>query len=349
MSGVLPIRAFVVAHGGAARRFVSGALASEPEIEVVGTAPTVSVALVKLDRLRPDVILIDPEMPEGGAIEALLAIREKHPGSPIILFSSFTTPDRAAMRSLLAQGASAWIAAPAGADNAAVCRSIREELLPKIKVLCQRHRKPEARIEIVVIGISTGGPDALPLLIAALPGNFPVPVVIVQHMPAVFTRLLAERLNAKCAIAVSEAAMGERLTPAHVWLAPGGHHLIVAPDRGGARFETNQDAPENSCRPSVDPLFRSVAALFGEGTLAVVMTGMGRDGLRGCEAVRARGGQIIIQDQQTSVVWGMPGAVAKAGLAEAILPLEALGPEIIRRVEIGRPAHYSTAFSTDDR
>jgi two-component system chemotaxis response regulator CheB len=342
------IRTLVIAQSGRARRFVSGALASDPEFDVVGTAPTGKVALVKLDRLRPDVITFDPEMPEGEAMETIHAIRRTHPRVPIILFSSFTEPGHAVMPSLVAHGASASITTQANADNAAVHRSIREELIPKIKALCRRH--PEAqRVEIVAIGISTGGPDALPMLISSLPGNFPVPVVIVQHMPAIFTRLLAERLNAKCSIAVSEAIAGEVLHPGHVWLAPGGHHLIVSAERNGIRLETNQDAPENSCRPSVDPLFRSVAAAYRGGALAVVMTGMGRDGLRGCEAIRDRGGQILVQDQATSVVWGMPGAVAGAGLADDVLPLNALGAEIVRRVQAGRPVHHSPTLPTSVR
>ena len=338
------IRALVVADAVKARRFVSGALACDPEIDVVGTAANGSIALAKLARLQPDVVTLDPQMVDDGALETLRAIRQIYARLPVIVFSSFTESAWSAMPAAKALGASACIRAPVKADAADVGRCIREELIPKIKSLCARQSERTQRVEIVAIGISTGGPNALPVLLAGLPRDFSVPVVIVQHMPPNFTRLLAERLNTKCAIAVSEAVAGEPLRAGHVWLAPGGHHLVVASRAGGVSIETNQEPAENSCRPSADPLFRSVASVFGPSALAIVMTGMGSDGLAGCESIRAAGGQILVQDQATSVVWGMPGGVARAGLADAVLPLEELGPEIIRRVQAGRTRPHSSAL-----
>jgi two-component system chemotaxis response regulator CheB len=173
-------------------------------------------------------------------------------------------------------------------------------------------------------------------LFGSLPGDLPVPIVLVQHMPPMFTRLLAERLSARSAVRVEEGRAGAPLRPGHCWVAPGDHHMTLARDGIQVKLVLNQDPPENSCRPAADVLFRSVAQAFGPAALAVVLTGMGRDGLRGSEAVRAAGGDVIAQDEATSVVWGMPGAVARAGLADALLPLAAIAPEVVRRVAAGR-------------
>jgi two-component system chemotaxis response regulator CheB len=182
-------------------------------------------------------------------------------------------------------------------------------------------------------------------LFAALPAELAVPVFIVQHMPPLFTRLFAERLSASGRIPVQEGRPGAMVEPGMAWIAPGGYHMVV--QRAGAAIclKTNLEAPENSCRPAADVLFRSVAAVYGKHVLAVVMTGMGQDGLRGCEAIRREGGQIVVQDEASSVVWGMPGFVARAGLADKIVPLGELAAEIVRRThpaqapaEVGSPA-----------
>jgi two-component system chemotaxis response regulator CheB len=188
-------------------------------------------------------------------------------------------------------------------------------------------------VEIVAIGASTGGPNALGDLFGRLRADFPVPIVIVQHMPPMFTRLLAERLSAEHAVRVHEASSGNVLEPGNAWIAPGDHHMIVVRNGLQVRILLHQDPPENSCRPAVDVLFRSVAKTFGGNTLAVILTGMGQDGLRGCEAVHEAGGQILAQDEASSVVWGMPGFVARAGLADRVLPLSLIGDEILRRVQ----------------
>ncbi|MGH9447613.1 MAG: CheB methylesterase domain-containing protein, partial [Terriglobia bacterium] len=181
-------------------------------------------------------------------------------------------------------------------------------------------------------GVSTGGPNALADLLPRLPEDFPVPVVIVQHMPPIFTRFLAERLAARCKIAVVEGSSGLTLRPGEAVVAPGDFHMSVERAGLSLRVRTHHDPPENSCRPAVDVLFRSVTAAFGPHTLGVIMTGMGQDGLRGCTAIRESGGQILAQDEATSVVWGMPGFVVKAGLADKVLPLGDLASEIVWRV-----------------
>jgi two-component system chemotaxis response regulator CheB len=189
---------------------------------------------------------------------------------------------------------------------------------------------------VVAIGASTGGPNALTELIPEFPADFPVPIVIVQHMPPLFTRLLAERLNGLARLEVQEGKAGQRLQRGQIWIAPGGQHMTV--DRKGSEFVLglNYDPQENSCRPAVDVLFRSVAQTYGANVMAVVLTGMGTDGTRGSAVIREAGGEVIVQDEASSVVWGMPGSVVTAGLADRIYPLAGIGPEVVRRVSVRR-------------
>jgi two-component system chemotaxis response regulator CheB len=186
---------------------------------------------------------------------------------------------------------------------------------------------------VVAIGVSTGGPAALEVLLPALPAGFPLPVLIVQHMPELFTRLFAERLNGCCRLRVREAADADPVSAGTISIARGNWHMEAQPPSvpgGLATLRLNQGPPENHCRPAVDVLFRSVANVYGSGVLAVVLTGMGSDGLAGCRLIREQGGSVLAQDEATSVVWGMPGAVAGAGLAHRVLPLDAIAPEILR-------------------
>lgn len=192
--------------------------------------------------------------------------------------------------------------------------------------------------KIIAIGVSTGGPDALAQVLPWLPANLPVPVVIAQHMPPIFTTLLAQRLSAKSALPVRECVSGELLSPGCAFLAPGDQHIEVYRENDTVRLRTQHGPKENFCRPSVDVLFRSVAAVYGGRTLAVILTGMGQDGLKGCELLAAAGARIVVQDEATSVVWGMPGLVARAGLADSILPLNRISAEIMRALTPGSTA-----------
>jgi two-component system chemotaxis response regulator CheB len=285
------------------------------------------------------------------------------------MFSALTQRGAEATLDALALGATDYFTKPAGEGGLdASLRVIQDQLIPQIKALFAVSRvqpatgaspsatlgSPSATgsgaglqtpvraarrlgpIEVVAIGTSTGGPNALAAVFRRLPADFPVPIVVVQHMPPMFTRLLAERLSAEFPVRVHEAESGNVLVPGHAWIAPGDYHMVVAKNGSHVRTQLHQDPPENSCRPAVDVLLRSVAQTYGPTCLAVILTGMGQDGLRGCEAVREAGGQILAQDEASSVVWGMPGSVTRAGLADQVLPLSEIGAEILRRVNQDR-------------
>jgi two-component system, chemotaxis family, protein-glutamate methylesterase/glutaminase len=363
------IRILVVDDSVVARRLLADALGADPGLEVVGAAANGRIALARIPQLSPDAVILDVEMPEMDGLEALAAIRKSYARLPVIMFSTVTERGAATTLDALSLGANDYVPKPSNMGGvAAAMARIREELIPKIKVHCGAVggvvQAPSAipalasvarslalagsrrgcRVEIVAIGVSTGGPNALAEVIPHLPTRLPVPVVIVQHMPPIFTKFLAERLASKSQISVKEGAPNEVVEPGHAWLAPGNFHMIVKRDGSAVRIDTHQGPPENSCRPAVDVLFRSVAATYGAGALGVVMTGMGQDGLRGCECIREAGGQIVVQDEATSVVWGMPGFVAHAGLADKVLPLGQMAGEIMRRIrEFRAPAPANPA------
>jgi two-component system chemotaxis response regulator CheB len=192
------------------------------------------------------------------------------------------------------------------------------------------------RVDVVVIGVSTGGPNALAKLLPGLPARFPVPIAIVQHMPPLFTKLVAERLNLQSQLHIAEARDGDVLLPGGAWIAPGDHHMLLEKSGSLLRAGLNQDLPEQFCRPSVDVLFRSAVQTFGANVLAIVLTGMGNDGTAGAREIRAKGGQVLVQDEESSVVWGMPGSVVEAKQADAVLPLNEIASEILQRVMVGR-------------
>jgi two-component system chemotaxis response regulator CheB len=340
------IRVLIVDDSAVIRRVVMEELAADPEIEVVGTAANGRIALAKLTQVSPDLVTLDVEMPELGGLETLALLRKDFPRLPVIMFSALTERGASATLDALALGATDYFTKPSGAGSVEDSRRVlREELLPAIKAICAPKKTPafaaplpppvapgpNGKVEVVAIGVSTGGPNALAEVFRALPAALPVPILVVQHMPPMFTRLLAERLTAHSKIPTEEAQNGAVLQPGRAYVAPGDYHMRAVRVGLQVRLLVNQDPPENSCRPAADPLFRSVAQVFGASTLAVVLTGMGQDGLRGCEAVRAAGGQILAQDEATSVVWGMPGYVARAGLADKVLPLSLIGGEVARR------------------
>jgi two-component system chemotaxis response regulator CheB len=345
------IRILVVDDSIAIRRLLSDILSEDTALEVIGTATDGRIALAKIPLLKPDLVTLDIEMPAMNGLETLTALRKLYPKLPVIMFSTLTERGAAATLDALALGASDYATKPSNTGSPAVAiERIRDELIPKIKALCSAiiplklvplpgcHSAMDVRvrtnlpIEIVAIGTSTGGPNALAEVLPRIPNDFPASIVVVQHMPPIFTRLLAERLAKRSAIPVEEGRSGALLLPGHAWIAPGDFHMKVIRQSAEHRLNLNQAPHENSCRPAVDVLFRSVAAAYGAAVLGVVMTGMGSDGVLGAQEIRDAGGDVIIQDEASSVVWGMPGLVHTSGLADSAHPVEELAAEITRRV-----------------
>lgn len=343
-----PIRVLVVDDSAAVRRVIQMALAGEPDLMVAGTASTGAIALAKIPQLAPDVVTLDIEMPPPDGLETLVEIRRRYPALPVVMVSSFTHRGAEATLDALARGASDYVQKPTHAGNVeeAIAR-MREALLPRLRALVRVSstdvlvQEPavapsDGGIDIVALACSTGGPAVLHEVIPALPEDFPLPVLVVQHMPPMFTALLAERLDAQSHLPVREAVSGEPLLPGQVWIAPGDHHLLLNRVEGRPCLLLNQGMPENSCRPAADVLFRSVAEHFSRRALGVVLTGMGQDGLRGSESIVSRGGRVWAQDQASSVVWGMPGFVTRAGLSRRSVRPAGLAKDLVDEAGIGR-------------
>jgi two-component system chemotaxis response regulator CheB len=360
---VAGIGVLVVDDSVVIRRIVSNVLDGDPDIKVIGTAANGRIALDKLDLLRPDIVILDVEMPVMDGLATLRELRRTHPTLPVVMFSTVT--ERGAMATLdaLAAGASDYVTKPTQATSATASMDrVRAELIPKIKglvgavrtrALLAKRQVPAAplptsapvrqdRVDAIVIGASTGGPDALSAMVAGLRSDLSVPILVVQHMPPLFTRLFAARLDRSSPLHVVEAVDGQLVEPGHIIVAPGDQHLTVRRQGADVRVRLTQEPPENYCRPSVDVLFRSAVAVYGGAVVACVLTGMGRDGAKGAERVRAAGGRVIAQDEASSVVWGMPGAVVAAGLATDVVPLRQIADRLQgalsnRRTTAARP------------
>lgn len=358
------IKVLVVDDSVVVRRLVSDALSSDPRIEVVGVAADGRIAVQKAALLRPDAITMDVEMPVCDGIEAVRTLRADGVRVPIVMFSTLTDHGAAATLDALAAGADDYVTKPTDVrDLAEAMGRVRDELVPRIKALVEQRRRgagtgraraaaatdapvgraqpgevvlrpapPPRPVRAVVLGSSTGGPEALSTVLASFPGPLPVPVLVVQHMPPVFTRQLASRLDRLGPSTVVEVQQEEDLRPGVVYVAPGDRHVRVVRSAAGARTRLDDGPPVNWCRPSVDVLFRSAVEAYGGDVLAVVLTGMGSDGRDGAGAVADAGGTVLVQDAASSVVWGMPGAVATAGHAHRVLPLPDIGPTLARLV-----------------
>jgi len=353
------------------RRILSEVVEALGEAVVVGTAPHGRLALAKLEQTTADLVLLDVEMPEMDGFETLKEIRRRHPETQVVMVSGANLSAADNTMRCLEQGALDFLHKPEGADAEAGRQELKDKLRPLLRLVQTRinlHRGTAARtsvpaeapqghaipphpsaqavppapragrmapvperIDVVGIGVSTGGPNALAELIPHLPADFPVPVLLVQHMPPLFTASLAEHLDQKSQVAVREARDGEPVLPGHVYIAPGGRHMVVRrlPD-GGLIIGLNDNPLENSCRPSVDVLFRSLAAQFDGNLLAVVMTGMGSDGCEGVRAMKRRGCRVLTQSEASCIVYGMPLAVDEADLSDEQVPLDRLADRITR-------------------
>lgn len=358
------VRVLVVDDTVVYRRVLSELLSSVPGIELVGTASNGRIALQKIEQLRPALVTLDLEMPEMNGLEVLRRLRATSSDVGAIMLSAFTTQGAEETIAALSLGAFDFVLKPSTGDMQSSVKALRSELIPKIQAFAraaavrQRLGKPAAtasrpanrapasgdviqrmrrvangsacKPEVVAIGISTGGPSALSKMLPGLPPDLAAPVVIVQHMPPKFTKSLADDLNNRCGLAVSEAVNGQTVQAGSILIAPGGHQMKVERIDGALVARVTNDPPENNCKPSVDYLFRSVAYTCGPNSLGVVMTGMGNDGTLGCRLLKRNGAAIITQDEATCVIYGMPKMPAEEGLSDVIAPLDKIAAEITR-------------------
>ena len=350
----LPVRVLVVDDAVVARRIISDALDAETDLTVAGFARDGDSALLRAAELQPDVLVLDLDLPGRSGVETLAEFRSRHPRLPVVVFSRLVLDDPSIVPAMLSRGAAACLPKPGTRNGIGLAvDEVRSQLTAAVRTAAasapataQRTTAPHtaaapttARTEAIVIAASTGGPNALERLVSDLPADLPVPVFVVQHMPASFPRMLAIRLGNTCHVTVAEAGHREPALAGRVYLAPGGQHLTIGGTQAYPMTFLDNGPPENSCRPAADKLFRTAAAMWGPGLLAIVLTGMGRDGLRGSDGVRRHGGTVLVQDRDTSVVWGMPRLVAEAGLANAVVPIDDLATHVLDRLgpaEVGR-------------
>ena len=367
----MSLRALVVDDAVFFRRVLSDALASLPGVEVVGSAANGRLALQKVRDLRPDLVTLDIEMPEMDGVAVLDELRRNGEIVEVIVVSAVSRRGGQLTLRALGKGAIDFITKPEGPSPEQNRESLIRELTPLVRAITNRleirtilRSGPAAALarvplpmpaplvadlgdvtgrmqrlsglakpEMVLIGVSTGGPVALSRLLPAIPGDIGVPILIVQHMPAVFTQALADDLNSKCAVRVREGVHGELPQPNVAYIAPGGRHmrLGLAPD-GKPFIQITDDPPENNCRPAVDYLFRSAARLFPGRAVAVILTGMGSDGTIGLRLLKRNGCFVIAQDEASCVIYGMPRAAVEAGATDVVLPLDAIAGKIVSAV-----------------
>ena len=344
-------KVLIIDDSAVVRGLVARWIEADPRFEVAATCADGEQGVRRAGELQPDLIVLDIEMPRMDGLTALPLILKAAPRARVIMASTLTRKGAEVTMRALSLGAADYAPKPE-AGRVAGADAYRADLLNKLEALSPRKKTAAAvrprpvvqpasaaprpglapRPDLVAIGSSTGGPQALRDVMSAIPRDTRAPIVIAQHMPKLFTAILAEHLS-KCGLPAAEAKHNELIKPGRVYLAPGDWHFTVRRDTAGLVALLDQKPPVNFCRPAVDPLFASCAEAVGRNVLAVVLTGMGADGREGARAIRNAGGQVIAQDQDTSVVWGMPGAVAEAGLADAILPLKEIGPDIARRLK----------------
>jgi two-component system chemotaxis response regulator CheB len=328
------IKVLVVEDSPIMRKLITDILKNDPEIEVIDTAKTGKEAVEKAKILKPDVITLDIEMPEMDGITALKILRKEVPQTKIIMFSSLTQEGAKITIECLTLGAYDFVPKPSSKSFWESIKKIEQDLIPKIKSITPLEKiKSIYRPSYVVseikkgiykacgIGVSTGGPQTLLKIIPELSPNFPAPILIVQHMPPLFTKQLAERLDSISRIRVKEAEEGEIVRDGIVYIAPGDYHMRVKKENAFVKIKLHQGPPRNFCRPSVDELFESLAEVYNGKTLVLVLTGMGSDGKEGAKKIKEKGGVVLAQDAESSVVFGMPKAVIEEGLADEVINL----------------------------
>jgi len=355
MRASIPIRVLVVDDSAVMRSLLRIILGACANIELVGMASDGPAGLEAVERMKPDLVLLDIEMPCMNGLEVLAEIRARGLDVKVIICSNLTRRGACTTLEALARGALDYVTKPSAQHGVREgIATLSRELLPKITALFPARSgqslielppvpplvspgRPRIRValecpapRVLVVGVSTGGPAALETFLPALPADFPLPILVAQHMPRLFTALLAERLDGLCSLPVREVEPITQAEGGVAHLARGEWHMEAAGTPEHCLLRSTQGHPDEHCRPSVDLLFRSAASVYGAGVLSVILTGMGSDGLDGCRAVHAAGGRILVQDRQTSAVWGMPGVVVRAGLADQVLPLEAMAGEITR-------------------
>lgn len=359
------LRAIVIDDTIVYRKIVGDVLKEIPFVEVVGTANNGKIALSKIDSLKPDFITLDIEMPELNGIEVLQALKNKSHAPVAIMLSTLTQHGSEMTIKALELGAFDFVPKPDQGKMAENMEKVREAILPIVNALKRQketkfkiHEKVQpkpisaavdktqqsppmvqkpmirSKSEIVGIGISTGGPNALTRMIPMLPGNLKAPVLIVQHMPPLFTASLANSLNNKSALHVKEAENGDTIEPGKIYIAPGGKQMkiIAGADGISRKIKITDDPPENSCKPSVDYLFRSIAQYYVGRSTGVIMTGMGSDGSKGLVQMKNNGSFVIAQNEETCTVYGMPKEPIESGIADVVVPLEKIAEEIVKTV-----------------
>jgi two-component system, chemotaxis family, protein-glutamate methylesterase/glutaminase len=350
------IRALVVDDSPVARRLVSQALSGDPDMEVMGFAESGEQALEWLSSSVPDVVVLDLAMPGMDGVETLRELKRRSPHLPVLVYSAHTERGSETTLNALLAGADDYALKPSGTAATTVAwEASRAELRQKVKALTQgkrslpveapssaRHLVAGAKVAIqaVAIGTSLGGPDALDAVLSKLPAGLGVPLFVVQHMPVGFTSALAKRLNDKSRLQVVEARHGQPVAPNVVYLAPGDYHMRLSRRHQSVSMLLDQGPRENGCRPAVDPMFASAAAIYGAHLLACVLTGMGSDGAIGAKAVDQAGGHVWIQDEESATSWGMAGAVARAGLASRTLSLATLPVALEKAITQGLPERH---------
>ena len=348
-----PISVMVVDDSAIVRGLITRTLNADPRIEVVASCSNGEMAVVQAGKRALDVIILDIEMPVMDGLTALPKLQRANPGARIVMASTLTQRNAAISLRAMALGAADYIAKPT-TDRLNANEEFHRDLIQKVIALGQTNRPmraPDAssrpsvppqvakrggmmrQPRIIAIGSSTGGPQALLTLLGSLSPSVTCPIVIAQHMPATFTTVLAQHIDRASGRPCTEAANGMEIKPGRIYLAPGDYHFEIVRAGAGFAAKLSQTPPQNFCRPSVDPLFHSVAQLFGAESCAVMLTGMGADGCGGAKAIAATGAPVIAQDEATSVVWGMPGAVAQAGICSAILPLPKIAGHLVSLFE----------------